>query len=69
MKYLTYLFIVIQFILGLKIYGENMTEIYINSLEWKIMEKNKFIKKKNLKWEILPGDKNLKDILKDSQKT
>ena len=68
MKFLTYLFIIFQFTIVLKIYGENKNNIHRNSLEWKILEQNKFLKKKNLRWEILTGEKNLKDIIKDLQK-
>ena len=68
MKYLTYLFIIFQFTLGYKVLGENIKKIYRNSPEWKVIEKNKLLKKSNLKWKILSGEEILEEILIDSEK-
>tara|TARA_B100000886_G_scaffold52010_1_gene31949 strand:+ start:705 stop:2519 length:1815 start_codon:yes stop_codon:yes gene_type:complete len=67
MKYLTYIFIIFQFLLLGKSYSENISDIEENFLRWEILNNYKNFKKTNIKWEIVPKEKDSIKTYKDSK--
>ena len=69
MKYLTYIFIIIQFILLNKSYSENIRGIDKNLLRWETLKKDyRNLDKTNLKWEIVPKEEDLINTYEDSKR-
>ena len=68
MKYLSYFFIIFQFLIVNKSYSENIGDIEEKFSRWEILKNNENLKKTNIKWEIVPKEKYLKNTYEDSKK-